>query len=45
MRKFQKTHDLLVEKDYYAALDMINKVINQPDLAIAYARRGTVYLS
>ena len=44
MRKFQKTHDLLVEKDYYAALDMINKVIElQPDLAIAYARRGTVY--
>jgi len=44
MRKFQKTHDLLIEEDYLEALDMINKVIElQPDLAIAYARRGTVY--
>ena len=44
MRKFQKTHDLLVEEKYYDALDMIDKVIElQPNLAIAYARRGTVY--
>jgi len=44
MRKFQKAHDLLVEEDYNSALDMIDKVIElQPNLAIAYARRGTIY--
>ena len=44
MRKFQKSHDLLIEEDYNAALDMIDKVIElQPNLAIAYARRGTIY--
>ena len=44
MRKFQKSHDLLIEEEYHAALDMIDKVIElQPNLAIAYARRGTIY--
>jgi len=44
MRKFQQSHDLLIEQDYNAALDMIDKVIElQPNLAIAYARRGTIY--
>ena len=44
MRKFQQSHDLLIEEDYNSALDMIDKVIElQPNLAIAYARRGTIY--
>ena len=44
MRKFQETHDLLVEEKYNEALDMIDQVIElQPNLAIAYARRGTIY--
>ena len=44
MRKFQQTQDLLVEEKYIEALEMIDKVIElQPNLAIAYARRGTVY--
>tara|TARA_B100002052_G_C15870693_1_gene594543 strand:- start:1029 stop:2420 length:1392 start_codon:yes stop_codon:yes gene_type:complete len=44
MRQFQKSHDLLIEKKYNEALDMIDAVIElQPDLAIAYARRGTIY--
>ena len=44
MRQFQRSHDLLIEKRYNEALDMIDKVIElQPDLSIAYARRGTIY--
>ena len=44
MRQFQISHDLLIEKKYNEALDMIDKVIElQPGLAIAYARRGTIH--
>jgi tetratricopeptide (TPR) repeat protein len=44
MRNFQLSHDLLVEEKYDDALDVINRVIElQPNLAIAYARRGTIY--
>ena len=44
MRLFQESQDLLIEEKYYAALDMIDKVIElQPNLSIAYARRGTIY--
>tara|TARA_B100000131_G_C18123697_1_gene613872 strand:+ start:2335 stop:3726 length:1392 start_codon:yes stop_codon:yes gene_type:complete len=44
MRLFQESYDKLVEEDYYESLDLINKVIElQPNLAIAYARRGTVH--
>ena len=44
MRNFQTSHDFLVEQKYEQALEVINKVIElQPNLAIAYARRGTIY--
>tara|TARA_B100000700_G_C14856857_1_gene766651 strand:- start:26 stop:1039 length:1014 start_codon:yes stop_codon:yes gene_type:complete len=44
MRLFQDSYDRLVEEKYYESLDLINKVIElQPNLAIAYARRGTIY--
>ncbi len=44
MRLFQDSYDKLVEENYYESLDLINKVIAlQPNLAIAYARRGTIY--
>ena len=44
MRNFQLSHDLLVEEKYDDALEVINRVIElQPNLAIAYARRGTIY--
>ena len=44
MRNFQTSHDFLVEQKYEEALEVINKVIElQPNLAIAYARRGTIY--
>ena len=44
MRLFQDSYDRLVEEKYYESLDIINKVIElQPKLAIAYARRGTIY--
>ena len=44
MRNFQISHDFLVEQKYEEALEVINKVIElQPNLAIAYARRGTIY--
>ena len=44
MRLFQDYYDRLVEENYYECLDIINKVIElQPKLAIAYARRGTIY--
>ena len=44
MRNFQVSHDLLIEKKYDDALEVINRVIElQPNLAIAYARRGTIY--
>ena len=44
MRLFQKSQDLLIEEKYYEALDTIDKVIElQPNLSIAYARRGTIY--
>ena len=44
MRIFQESYDKLVEENFYESLDLINKVIElQPNLAIAYARRGTIY--
>ena len=44
MRLFQNSYDKLVEENYYESLDLINDVIKlQPNLAIAYARRGTIY--
>ena len=44
MRLFQDSYDKLVEEKYYESLDLINSVIElQPNLAVAYARRGTVY--
>ena len=44
LRLFQNSHDLLVEEKYHDALDVIDKVIElQPNLAIAYARRGTIH--
>ena len=44
MRLFQGSYDKLVEENYYESLDLINDVIKlQPNLAIAYARRGTIY--
>tara|TARA_Y100000768_G_scaffold322818_1_gene259140 strand:- start:1910 stop:3331 length:1422 start_codon:yes stop_codon:yes gene_type:complete len=44
MRLFQDSYDKLVEEKYYESLDIINNVIElQPNLAIAYARRGTIY--